>query len=59
MKLSDALVKALISLDVRYIFGVNGANIEHIHDAIHRLGEGKLQSVMAKSQSLDFDALQN
>ncbi len=50
MKLSDALVKALISLNVRYIFGVSGANIEHLHDAVHRLGKGKLQSVMAKSE---------
>jgi acetolactate synthase-1/2/3 large subunit len=50
MKLSDALVKALISLNVRYIFGVSGANIEHLHDAVHRLGNGKLQSVMAKSE---------
>lgn len=50
MKLSDALVKALISLDVRYVFGVSGANIEHLHDAIHRLGQGKLQSVMAKTE---------
>jgi acetolactate synthase-1/2/3 large subunit len=50
MKLSDALVKALISLNARYIFGVSGANIEHLHDAIHRLGNGKLQSVMAKSE---------
>lgn len=50
MKLSDALAQALISLDVRYVFGVSGANIEHLHDAIHRLGNGKLQSVMAKSE---------
>jgi acetolactate synthase-1/2/3 large subunit len=50
LKISDALVKALILLDVRYIFGVSGANIEHLHDAIHRLGEGKLKSVMAKSE---------
>ncbi|MEH1845877.1 MAG: thiamine pyrophosphate-binding protein [Nostoc sp.] len=50
MKLSDALVKALISLNVRYVFGVSGANIEHLHNAIYRLGKGKLQSVMAKSE---------
>ncbi len=35
---------------MRYIFGVSGANIEHLHDAIHRLGEGKLQSVMTKTE---------
>ncbi|MCC5668404.1 thiamine pyrophosphate-binding protein [Nostoc sp. CHAB 5784] len=50
LKISDAIVKVLISLDVRYVFGVSGANIEHLHDAIHRLGEGKLKSVMAKSE---------
>jgi len=48
--LSDALVEALIALDVRYVFGVSGANIEHLHDAIHRLGRGRLKSVMAKSE---------
>ncbi len=36
MKLVDALVQALISLNVPYVFGVSGANIEHLHDAIHR-----------------------
>jgi acetolactate synthase-1/2/3 large subunit len=50
MKLSDALVEALIALDVQYVFGVSGANIEHLHDAIHRLGRGRLKSVMAKSE---------
>ncbi|NEO18533.1 MULTISPECIES: thiamine pyrophosphate-binding protein [unclassified Moorena] len=50
MKLVDALVQALISLNVPYVFGVSGANIEHLHDAIHRLGNGKLQSIMAKSE---------
>ncbi len=50
MMLSDALVEALIALDVRYVFGVSGANIEHLHDAIHRLGQGRLKSVMAKSE---------
>ena len=42
MKLSDPLVQALISLDVHYVFGVRGANIEHLHDAIHRLRNGAL-----------------
>jgi acetolactate synthase-1/2/3 large subunit len=50
MKLVDALVIALRDWDVRYVFGVSGANIEHVHDAIHRLGEGKLESVLAKSE---------
>src|SRR6266446_1568186 len=51
MKLVDALVEALLALDVRYVFGVSGANIEHLHDAIHRLGAGRLVSVLAKSES--------
>ncbi len=50
MKLVDALVLALRDWDVRYVFGVSGANIEHLHDAIHRLGDGKLESVLAKSE---------
>lgn len=50
LKISDALVKALISLDVRSIFGVSGTNIEYLHDAIHRIGAGKLKSVMSKSE---------
>src|SRR5262245_55371850 len=50
MKLVDALVHALRAWDVRHVFGVSGANIEHLHDAIHRLGGGQLVSVMAKSE---------
>jgi acetolactate synthase-1/2/3 large subunit len=48
MKLVDAVVEALLALDVRYVFGVSGANIEHLHDSIHRLGGGRLVSVLAK-----------
>jgi acetolactate synthase I/II/III large subunit len=51
MKLADALVEALVALDVRFVFGVSGANIEHLHDAIHRRGSGRLASVMAKSET--------
>jgi len=51
MKLVDALVEALASWGVRYVFGVSGANIEHLHDAIHRLGNGKLSSVLAKTET--------
>ncbi|HLL04853.1 MAG TPA: thiamine pyrophosphate-binding protein [Myxococcaceae bacterium] len=51
MKLNDALVETLLALDVRYVFGVSGANIEHLHDAIHRRGQGRLRSVMARSES--------
>ncbi|HAJ26029.1 MAG TPA: acetolactate synthase [Syntrophus sp. (in: bacteria)] len=50
MTLNDALVNALIALDIRYVFGVSGANIELFHDAIHRLGQGKLRSIMSKSE---------
>lgn len=51
MKLNDALVHTLLALDVRFVFGVSGANIEHLHDAIHRLGQGRLRSIMARSES--------
>lgn len=51
MKLNDALVFALKSLDVRYVFGVSGANIEHLHDALARLGDGKIEGILAKSES--------
>ena len=50
MKLADALVLALRAWDVRYVFGVSGANIEHLHDAILRGGGGELTSVLAKSE---------
>jgi acetolactate synthase I/II/III large subunit len=50
MKLVDALVSTLRDWDLRFIFGVSGANIEHLHDAIHRLGEGRLAAVLAKSE---------
>lgn len=51
MKISDALVFALKALDVRYVFGVSGANIEHLHDSIARIGDGKIEAVLAKSES--------
>ncbi len=50
MQLVDALVHALLEWDARYVFGVSGANIEHLHDAIHRLGGDGLTSVLAKSE---------
>jgi acetolactate synthase-1/2/3 large subunit len=50
MKLADALVTTLRDWDLRYIFGVGGANIEHVYDSIHRLGQGRIQSVCAKSE---------
>src|SRR4051794_35854498 len=51
MKIADALVEALVALDVRYVFGVSGANIEHLHDAIHRRGGAELRSVLAKTET--------
>ena len=50
MKLADALVTTLRDWGVEYLFGVGGANIEHVFDAVHRLGDGRLQSVFAKSE---------
>jgi acetolactate synthase-1/2/3 large subunit len=50
MKLCDALVAVLRDWDVGQVFGVSGANIEHLHDAIHRLGGEQLTAVLAKSE---------
>jgi len=50
MILADALVEALVAIGAKYVFGVSGANIEHLHDAIHRRGRGRLSSVLAKSE---------
>lgn len=50
MKLVDALTLILKDLGVQYIFGVSGANIEHFHDAIYRLGDGRLTAVLTKSE---------
>ncbi|MBT2383996.1 thiamine pyrophosphate-binding protein [Streptomyces sp. ISL-11] len=50
MRLADALVSTLRDWDVRHVFGVSGANIEHVHDAIHRLGGDRLRSVMARRE---------
>ena len=46
--LADALVATLADWDSRYVFGVSGANIEHLHDALHR--DGRVRSVMARSE---------
>jgi len=50
MKLVDALTLALKDLGIKFVFGVSGANIEHLHDAIYRLGDGKLTAILAKSE---------
>jgi acetolactate synthase-1/2/3 large subunit len=51
MILADALATALRDWGVDYVFGVSGANIEHLHDAIHRLGDGRLRAVLARSEA--------
>jgi acetolactate synthase I/II/III large subunit len=50
VELVDALVQTLRDWDVRYVFGVSGANIEHLHDAVHRHGGARLTSVMARRE---------
>ncbi len=50
MKLIDALVTTLRDWELGYIFGVSGANIEHLHDAVHRLGNDKLEAILTKSE---------
>lgn len=50
MKLVDALVISLRDWGVDFIFGVSGANIEHLHDAVYRLGEGRIEAVLTKSE---------
>lgn len=50
MLVADALATTLRDWGLRYLFGVSGANIEPLHDAVHRLGEGRLRSVCAKSE---------
>lgn len=50
MKLADALIATLRDWDLGYMFGIGGANIEHLYDAAHRLGEGRFHAVCAKSE---------
>jgi acetolactate synthase-1/2/3 large subunit len=50
MTLADALAVALRDWGLEYLFGVSGANIEHLHDAVYRLGGGRFRSVCAKSE---------
>jgi len=50
VKLVDALVICLREWGVEQLFGVSGANIEHLHDAVSRLGEGRLQAVLTKTE---------
>ena len=50
MKLVDALVMCLRDWGVEHLFGVSGANVEHLHDAVIRLGVGRLQAILTKSE---------
>lgn len=50
MQLADALVSTLRDLELGYLFGVSGANIEHVHDAVYRLGGNRFNTVMTKSE---------
>jgi acetolactate synthase-1/2/3 large subunit len=50
MNLAEALVTTLRDWDLEYLFGVSGANIEHLHDAVYRLGGEQFRSVCAKSE---------
>jgi acetolactate synthase-1/2/3 large subunit len=51
MKLCDAIVKALKEVGVNKVFGVSGANIEHVHDAILKVGDASIESILAKSET--------
>lgn len=48
MLFAEALAQALVGLETDYVFGVSGANIEHLHDAIHQ--NGKITSMLAKTE---------
>lgn len=48
MLFAEALVHALTELEAGYVFGVSGANIEHLHDAIHR--NENITSILAKTE---------
>src|SRR5581483_4732928 len=50
MKLADALVTTLRDWGLEYLFGVGGANIEHLYDSVHRLSRGRFRTVGAKTE---------
>jgi len=50
MQLADAVVTTLRDLELGYLFGVSGANIEHVHDAVYRLGGDRFTTIMTKSE---------
>ena len=47
---ADALAQALDDWGLEALFGVSGANIEDLHDAVHRL-DGGLRSIAARSEN--------
>jgi acetolactate synthase-1/2/3 large subunit len=49
MRLVDYLAAELDRIGVRYVFGVGGANIEDLYDAVHRL-PGRIRGVVAKHE---------
>ncbi|MFD0489405.1 thiamine pyrophosphate-binding protein [Saccharopolyspora spinosporotrichia] len=45
----DRIVDYLDSTGVRHVFGVHGANVEDLYDAIHR-SPGRVRGVIAKHE---------
>ena len=48
---ADAIAQSLAEWRVGALYGVSGANIEHLHDAVHRCSDAGLVSVAARSES--------
>jgi len=49
MLFAEELTHALVELEADYVFGVSGANIEHLHDAIYH--NEKVTSFLAKTET--------
>ncbi|MFF1405016.1 thiamine pyrophosphate-binding protein [Streptomyces sp. NPDC058294] len=49
MRLVDYVAAELERIGVRYVFGVSGANIEDLYEAVHRV-PGRIRSVVAKHE---------
>ena len=50
MTVADALAQSFNDWGLGALYGVSGANIEDLHDAVHRLG-GSLRSIAARSEN--------
>ena len=50
LTVADALAQAFDAWGLKALYGVSGANIEDLHDAVHRL-DGGLRSVAARSEN--------